>query len=176
VSDEEEPPIPADDLSYTGDDNVLVFRGNDNRPVAVPQDVVIESERPYRAYHLHLRGLNWEQVALQEGYASAEAARYDVRRYLDEGRSLVQDLTRKQLLERELARLDLLQAAVWPKAMEGNLPAVSVAHGLVLSRAKLLRLDQDIRDEPEPGSEGAGVVIGGDERSYSAALEKAAER
>jgi hypothetical protein len=152
--------------------DALVFRGHDNRPVAVPHEVVIESERPYRAYSLALGGLNWEQVALQEGYPSANAARLDVKRYLDEGRSLVQDLTRKQLLERELSRLDLLQSAVWRKAMEGNLPAAGTALSIVRERIKLLRLDEDIRDDDETLT--GTVVVGGDESTYTRQLEQAA--
>jgi hypothetical protein len=171
VTDEdEEPVIPADSLEFRHDP--MVYRGHDNRPVAVPHEVVIESERPYRAYMLHAGGLNWEQVALQEGYPNRDAARADVRRYLDEGRSLVQDLTRKQLVERELQRLDLLQSSVWRKAMEGNLPAAGMALSVVRERIKLLRLDQDIRDDDD--TLGGTVVVGGDEDSYTRGLEIAA--
>jgi hypothetical protein len=45
------------------------------------------------------------------------------------------------LLERELAELDVLQAAVWPRAVAGHLPSVDAALGIMKRRARLLGLD-----------------------------------
>lgn len=151
---------------------VLVVRGHDSRPIAVPEDIVLAAERPYRAYMLKQAGHNWETIALAENYPSWKSARADVQRYLDEGSSVIADFTRKQLLELEIARLEQLQQAVWSIAMKGNLPAVNSALSIITTRAKLLRLDQDIRDEDEAMT-GRTVVVGTDEDGYRAGLQAA---
>lgn len=161
--------------SVVGDQaTVLVFRGQNQRPVAVPQDVASAAERPYRAYLKRQAGHNWETVAVAENYPTWQAAREDVKRYMAEAASLIADSSRKELLEESVNMLDALRAAVWDSAVNGNIAAVREAHGLVLSRAKLLRLDQDIRDE-EKELTGRTVVVGNDEESYTAGLKAAAE-
>lgn len=166
----------SDDEEPKGDDGkVLVFRRpGDQRPVAVPPEVVIASERPYRAYQLKVSGARWEDVALAESYPTPEAARADVERYLAEGKSLVEEFRRKELLSLEIARLDALQLALWPLALQGNIAAVNSAMSLVMNRAKLLRLDQDIRED-ENTIEGRTVVAPVDEEGYAAALRRAAD-
>lgn len=151
---------------------VLVFRDVAGRPIAVPEDVVIESERPYRAYRLKRAGHNWEVIAMMENYPTWQAARADVKRYTEEGASLVADWRRQELLEMEVSRLDALQAAIWESAMKGNLPAVNSVVSIVVTRTKLLRLDEDIRDD-EKELEGRTVVVPNDEAGYSAVLEAA---
>ena len=153
---------------------VLVMRGQSNRPVPIPEGIVLEAERPYRAYLKHQAGHNWHVIAEAEEYSTWQAARADVKRFMDEAASLIADQSRKQMLEESIAMLDALRAAVWDKAVEGSIAHVREAHGLVLSRAKLLRLDQDIRDE-ENEVAGRTVVIGSDEAGYTAGLEAASE-
>lgn len=156
-------------------DDIVVFRGEGNRPVAVPHDVAIESERPLRAYELHQGGLSWERVALQENYPSANAARMDVKRYLDEAGSLIRDFTRRELLELQLAKLGALQRACWKQAMDGNLPAIGQAHSLIITQNKLMRLESDIKED-EPGKGGGTVIVPGDDEGYSKTLEKIGDR
>lgn len=154
---------------------VTVIRGHEGRPVAVPEDVVIASERPWRAYQLLQSGHSWKAIALAEGYPSWQAARADVQRYLAEGAELVGDFTRRQLLQMEVDRLNELQRAVWDKAMAGQPQMVNQALAIILSRAKLLKLDQDVRDEAED-LKGRTVVVPNDEEGYSASLEQAGRK
>lgn len=154
------------------DDNILVFRGHDQRPVAVPHDVAIANERPLRAYELHQGGLPWAEVAVKENYPSAQAARMDVSRYMEEAGSLIRDFTRKQLFELQLSKLLRLQAACWPAAISGNPAMISQAHSLILSQNKLLRLDVDVRDDED--SQGNTVIVPNDDEGYSRALERVA--
>ena len=151
------------------DDNVMVFRGPD-RPVAVPEEVVLSAQREYRAYLAHQKGMSWAEVAEREKYPSADAARFDVRRYLTEGRALVTEWSRVEMLHIELARLDALQASIWDAAVGGKLPAVALARDLIMSRIKILKLDEAV-DEDE--TRARTVVVYGDTDSYSAALEQA---
>lgn len=155
-----------------GDDaQVLVFRSPvTEAPVAVPSSVVVEAERPYRVYQRRLCGESWEEIAAAEGYPTPRAAQYDMERYLDEGKALIAENSRRNMLALEIARLDALQHAVWPAAMRGVLPAVSIAQNLVLSRIKVLGLDQ-AEDET---SEGRTVVVPSDDEGYKQALERAA--
>jgi hypothetical protein len=152
------------------DDNVLVFRGD--RPVAVPESIVLEAQRPYRAYQAHLAGKPWSVVATDEGYPSGDAARSEVRRYLTEGRSLVSEWTRQEMLAIELARLDALQAACWEAAIGGKLPAIALARDLIVTRIKMQKLDE-IGDEGD--TKARTVVVNGDEVSYVTTLERLSE-
>lgn len=153
---------------------VVVFRGHHDAPVAVPREVVLASERPFRAYELHQSGLTWEAVALQEDYPTGAAARADVQRYMREAGDLVKDFTRKELLITHLAALRKLQSACWNQALEGNLPAIAQAHSLIITQTKLLRLDQDTRDD-DPGKSGTVIVPAGDDE-YSATLKKIGDK
>lgn len=150
------------------DGEVLVFPGVD-RPVAVPQEVVLEAQRPYRAYQAHEKGLTWEQIAAVEGYPSGRSVREDVRRYLTEGRALVQEWSRAELLSIEMARLDTLQAAIWDAAIGGKLPAVALVRDLIVTRIKMQKLDETA---DEDSSKARTVVIMGETDDFQAALTK----
>ena len=149
---------------------VLVFRGD--RPVAVPESIVLEAQRPYRAYQLHLSGKSWDIVAAEEGYPNGDAARSEVRRYLTEGRALVSEWTRHEMLAIELARLDALQAACWDAAIGGKLPAIALARDLIISRIKVQRLDE-VGDEGDVKAR--TVVVHGNEDNYVTTLERLSE-
>lgn len=152
--------------------DVLVFRRPDSgRPVAVPTDVVMAAERPYRAYCARLSGMGWEAVALQEGYPNAVAAAAEVNRYLESGKAMVSQASAGALITLELDRLNALQAAIWESAMEGNLPAVSVSMNLVLSRVKLLGLDF-AAESGEGANAPRTVVVPMDSAGYVAALQE----
>jgi hypothetical protein len=148
-----------------------VFRGPTGQPVAVPAQIVAESERPYRAYEKHTQGYTWEQVAEAENYPDWRAAKMDVLRYLEEGRALVEDFSRKQLLEREIARLDMVMALAFPYAQKGSAPHMNIILGTIGSRAKLLRLDQDVRDDDDT-LQGRTVVAPADPEEFMTALAR----
>jgi len=167
VEVEGRPPLPP-----RKEGEVLVFRHpTTQRPVVVPDDVATAAERPYRAYKARLTGMSWEEVALLERYPNARAAAAEVNRYLEEGRALVAEASAGALIGLELARLDALQHAIWPSAMEGTLPAVSMSMQLVLARVKLMGLEL----EAEKGAAGGApttVVVPMDSEGYRRMLEE----
>ena len=62
---------------------VLVFRQPETgRPVAVPNEVVSEVERAYKAYQDKLTGKSWETIAVEGMWPSAQAAAREVQLYL----------------------------------------------------------------------------------------------
>lgn len=148
--------------------NVLVFRGD--RPVAVPESVVLDAQREYRAWKLHEGGTSWDVIAATEKYPSADAARQDVRRYLTEGKALVTEWSRTELLSIKLAQLDTLLSFAWEGAKAGKLPAINTAADLIMKQAKLLRLDEA---GAEDESRARTVVVQGETVSYIDSLEEA---
>lgn len=100
-------------------DNVVQMYRNPEtgRPVAVPDEIVAEAEREYRAYKAHCSGKTWRDIAIAEMYESADAAAAAVRRYLDEGRAVVQDFSRAEVVAAHLGRLMMLREAFWDEAM-----------------------------------------------------------
>ncbi len=152
---------------------VLVFRNEVNQPVAVPEGVVLEADRTYRAYKLHERGHSWAEVAAVEGYTNGRAAMYDVHRWLDEGRALISDRTRRDMLQVEVARLDALQAAVWPEAMRGKVPAAQFCLQTIATRVKMLKLDE-LQDNEEELTGPKTVIVPVDDGGYLQVLERVA--
>src|SRR5690348_13924498 len=105
---DEEPPV-GDEEVPPEDSNVLVFRGTTGQPVVIPDAVATAAERAYRAYKMHIGGKSWQEIANEEQYPSARAAKADVDRYMDEASALVADRTARKMLNLEVARLDALQ-------------------------------------------------------------------
>lgn len=165
-----------DHCAFSKKDNVLVFRNPEtNQPVAVPKEVVLQAERPYRAYQQHLAGFTWSQIAAQEQYADAAAAQYDVSRYLDEGRALVADSHKRDLLMTEVQRINTLQAAIWPQAMSGHLPAIRSVLDLIITRAKFLGLESaSLAVEDSDTTAPRTVIVPNDTQGYQDALRRAA--
>lgn len=155
-----------------GAGKVLVFRNpHDERPVAVPDEIVSVADRCYRAYLLRRRGKSWTEIALTEQWPTPAAAAAEVQRYLDEGKAIVGELRRRELLAFEVDRLDALMDAVWAPAMEGKVQAVMAARTLIMDRVKVLQLDQG----SDTGADGAApttvVVLGGSEDQFIAGLQ-----
>lgn len=101
-------------------DNVVqIYRNPETgRPIAVPDEVVTAAEREYRAYMAHIRGKTWTEVAAAEHYDSPEAAAAAVKRYLDEGRAVVQDFSRREVVAAHVGRLMAMRDAFWDAAVE----------------------------------------------------------
>lgn len=151
------------------DGDVLVFRGKGGTPVPVPEEVVHQANRPYRAYQAHSKGMNWFQIAQAEGYPTAAAARYDVRQWLTEAQALVSDFSRREMLMFSVDQINQLQAAVWEKALEGHLPSFDRALSSIMSKAKLLKLDETLDGDEEQGGPRTVVVQAED---FSDTLQK----
>lgn len=157
-------------MSDDEDATILVFRNSVGDPIAVPQDIVEENDRTFRAAQMQLQGASWKAIALAEGYIDAAAAKADVKRYRDEAMALLTSHSRQELLALELARLDALQAAVWGQAMRGHLPAVNVVRDLIVTRVKIMQLDQPSPEESVTGPK--TVVIPHDDDNFAAMLQQ----
>lgn len=149
---------------------VLVFRNPTGDPISVPEAIVEENDRTYRASQMHLRGASWKAIALAENYLDAKAAKGDVDRYMAEARALIGERTRAEMLQTEVARLDFLQAAVWDQAAKGHLPAVRSVLDLVITRVKILGLDQPLTQEELGGPR--TVVIPMSDEDYISSLQQ----
>jgi hypothetical protein len=94
-------------------------------------------QRVTRALEMRKRGVTYADIAAACGYnspqAAAKAVRTELRRMPEEAR--------EELRQIEMARLDALLAAVWPKAMVGDVAATRAALDVCERRARLLGLD-----------------------------------
>lgn len=122
---------------------VLVFRQPETgRPVAVPNEIVSEVERAYGAYQQRLRGWSWEKIAQVGMWPDAKSVAREVQLYLDEGKAVMAGFKRLEVLAVELARLDMLQDAVWDEAMNGKVPSVMAVLAIHKQRVSILGMDQ----------------------------------
>ncbi len=93
------------------------------------------------ALKLRAQRLTWDEIAAQAGYGSRGAAHHAVMREMQRCVSKDVEVARQE----ELVMLDMLQAAVWPLAMDvknrGRLFAVDRILSISERRAKLMGLD-----------------------------------
>jgi hypothetical protein len=102
---------------------------------------VLRAERAGRALELRKAGLTFRQIGAEMGVTeqrahqivTQELARLNARRAED-----AEAVTRL-----EVERLDALLATVWPKALEGDLPAFDRVLAVLARRAKLLGIDAE---------------------------------
>jgi len=172
MSDEDLPPDSEQDPLEERSGTVLVFRNQHGEPIAVPDEVVTAGERAYRAYQEHLSGKSWDQIAIEEQYPSASAVRYDVQRYMDEAQALVVERSARQLLQLEVARMDALQAAVWPQALRGHVQSAALALNIIIQRAKLVGLDPEKMNDAD--TKAHTVVVPSQSDGYIDAMKRAA--
>jgi hypothetical protein len=98
-------------------------------------------ERDRKAVELALAGASYTAIADQLGYADRSGAWKAVRRALDR-----QEATEVGALrEQEVARLDRMQAALWAKALRGDVQAVAAVLRIIDRRCKLQGLDLPAR-------------------------------
>ena len=128
----EEPRRPPQTRSGT----TIFARGNRGPIVAnVPTEETMQRELD--VLRLRRAGLSFSQIALQVGYSDKSSASKAYHRALTrEHRPLVAEA--RQLEE---GRLDDLLAAVWAKAMKGDILSVREAVRISQRRARLLGLD-----------------------------------
>ncbi len=98
--------------------------------------MLVASERKARAVELAHQGRSYDQIAQEVGYTNRGTAWRTVQRALKERSVSAVDRYR----EEELARLDALQAASWPQAMQGSINAIRVVLKVMEQRARLLGL------------------------------------
>lgn len=136
-------------------DETMVVRGADGRPAAVPDEVISEHERDWRAYKMHRAGKDWEEIARKELYESAAAAAASVKRYLDGGRAIMQEMTRAEIVADHVSRLQWMRSKL-EAGIEAGKPA-SIMAGLAIEDrwVKAFGIDQ----QDEEGGAGANTVV-----------------
>lgn len=107
-------------------------------PAATSPARLADRERQTRAVAMRAAGCSYADIADALGYSSADTARKSVSGLLDRVESDAAD----ELRTLEGRRLDMLQAAVWPAALEGHLPAVDRVIRISERRARLFGLDR----------------------------------
>jgi hypothetical protein len=103
-------------------------------------------DRRKQAVALRLAGVDWETVADQCGYASAGAACTDLKRHREQTRAGI-DESLEELRNQELGRLERLQLALWPRALNGDVRAAETVIKIIDKRVGLLGLNAPIRHE-----------------------------
>lgn len=93
-------------------------------------------ERRTRAVELARSGWSYDEIAQQLGYASRSGAWHAVRKALDDHQAGEVEEFRAL----ELQRLDSLQVALWPKALEGDVNAIQGILKIIDQRCRLLGL------------------------------------
>ncbi|GAA3267772.1 hypothetical protein [Streptomyces lavendulae] len=114
--------------------------------VASKAQQAFTAERRAKAIRMKINGSTYTEIADELGYSSRGSACSDVRRALEK-HVIEEGLAVEAWRELELARLDILQKAIWPEAMEGSPRAIETALKILDRRAKLLGLDSAIKLE-----------------------------
>lgn len=118
----------------------------------------LTAKRRAQMINLRLAGMDFETISERLEYASAHAASRDFHRAFQANR-----LEEKEAVETlrnvEGARLDRLQAAVWPKALKGDLKAVETVRRLIAERIRLFGVAEPLRTEVS-GPGGGPVQLG----------------
>jgi hypothetical protein len=112
-----------------------------NRRTPKPEQLEKENE----VVKLRRGGLTWDLIAERTGYASASSA---LAAYHRAAKRIVQEDI-EQIRKIESERLDIAQSAIWGSVLSGNIPAVTALIRIQERRAKLLGLDQPIRQQIE---------------------------
>lgn len=122
-----------------------------------------------RAYQLRTSGCTLDEVAEQLELPRGSVAGL-IRNSMREASDLVSEGAKSELLLLEVSRLDALQRAVWPAAMNGDTRSVDTALKVIAQRAKLLGLEHAVIENTNNT-----VVVAGDSAAYIAALRQAAD-
>lgn len=104
------------------------------------------AQRRRQAVALRTAGADWDTIAERLGYASRGAACADVTRALE--KAAAEDARDADVLRHlELARVDRLQVAYWPKALAGDADAARVVQWCINRRCRLTGLDAPVKHE-----------------------------
>ncbi|MFG2412283.1 hypothetical protein [Streptomyces goshikiensis] len=114
--------------------------------VASKAQQAFTAERRAKAIRMKIEGASYTEIAEQLGYSSRGSANSDIRRALEK-HVIEEGLAVEAWRELELARLDVLQQAIWSKAKAGDPRAIETALKVLDRRAKLLGLDSAIKLE-----------------------------
>jgi hypothetical protein len=109
----------------------------------VPDPELVDKET--KVLELRRAGLTWQSIAEQTGYADATGAYAAYKRVIKRTQQQPAD----ELREQELDRIDRLQLAAWPNAMDGDTKSIMTIVKLMERRARLLGLDTPIKIEQD---------------------------
>jgi hypothetical protein len=111
-----------------------------NRP---PKPEVLAKEA--EVVKLRRGGLTWDLIAKQVGYKHGSSAQ-DA--YVRASQRIVRDDI-EAIRKMEEDRLDMAQASIWSKVMQGEISAINTFLRIQERRAKLLGLDQPLKQQIE---------------------------
>jgi hypothetical protein len=97
----------------------------------------LAAARRVKAVELRTAGRTYGQIATELGYAN----RGTVYRVVANALQAQTVEAVKELRTLEIERLDMLQVAVWQKAMAGDVPSAAVAIRVIMERCRLLGLE-----------------------------------
>lgn len=118
----------------------------------------VTAKRRAQAITLRLAGMDFDTIAERLDYSSRGAATKDFWRAVEANR-LEEAQAVENLREVEGTRLDRLQAAVWAKAVQGDLKAVETVLKVIAQRSRLFGLDAAIKAEVS-GPDGGAIPLG----------------
>ncbi|GAA1770057.1 hypothetical protein [Nonomuraea bangladeshensis] len=113
----------------------------------------VVAERRAKAVQMRIAGISPTIIAENLGYSSSAAVTKDITRSLQKA-AKAEQVASEHLLQIEIDRLDRLMAAVWAKALSGDVKAVEQAEKLIARRCALLGLDLINRN----GSENSDIA------------------
>ncbi len=100
------------------------------------RNLALASWRKTRAVELRASGMSYAEIAAEVGYANRGTAHAVVTQALQSREAESVDLLRQV----EVARLNAVHAALWPRAMAGDVPAVMALLRIIEARCRLLGL------------------------------------
>jgi hypothetical protein len=133
---------------------------------------VVAHDRAYDAHQLRLAGADWAEVATRVGYADGRVASLAVTAYLQKIAVELAPDHRRDALQRELDRLDMLQFAYWQAALSGDDKAANIVLKVIDRRCTLFGLD---RPDDVLAVAPRTIVISGNTEEYVAGLKAMVE-
>ena len=116
-----------------------------DRTVSGHADKAIAERRKADAVALAAQGHDYESIAREVGYTNRGTAWRTVMNALTEHTAEAVE----ELRAVEVARLDALQAGLWPEAMAGNVAAANAIVRIIEQRRRLLGLGQASGSTPQ---------------------------
>ena len=124
-----------------------------------------QNEKARKALEMRRAGQSWWVIA--ETLQVSESKAQELQQHaINDAARMVDSAFKRELLALEVDRLDTLQNAIWSQAMAGDIASVREARGIIMDRAKLLKMDVPSEDDKVQRT----VIVPSD--SYVAALQQ----
>jgi hypothetical protein len=133
---------------------------------------LIARDRAYQAHRLRLADADWGGVADPTGYTDGRVGSLAVTAFLQTTAVAQGPNHRRAVLRQELDRLDALQLAYWPAAVNGDHNAANIVLKCIARRCTLLGFDR--ADDPI-ATTAPSLVIGGTTQEYVTAFKAIVE-